>query len=38
MKSNELQKIVLSKYQNGEIPAKIYRDFNGELGLRTIGK
>ena len=36
MKSKDLQKIVLSKYQNGDNPTKIYRDLNGGIGLRTI--
>ena len=36
MKSKDLQKVVLSKYQNGDNPAKIYRDLNGGIGLRTI--
>ena len=36
MKSKDLQKIVLSMYQNGDTPTKIYRDFNGGIGLRTI--
>ena len=36
MKSRDLQKVVLSKYQNGDTPTKIYRDLNGGIGLRTI--
>ena len=36
MKSKDLQKIVLSKYENGDTPTKIYHDFNGGIGLRTI--
>ena len=36
MKSKGLQKIVLSKYQNDDTTAKIYRDFNDGIGLRTI--
>ena len=36
MKSKDLQKIVLSKYQNGNTSTKIYRDLNGGLGLTTI--
>ena len=36
MKSKDLQKVVLSKYQNGDNPTKIYRDLNGGIGLRTI--
>jgi len=29
MKSKDLQSIVLSKYQKGDTPTKIYRDLNG---------
>ena len=36
MKSKVLQKVVLSKYQNGDISTKIHRDLNGGIGLRTI--
>ena len=36
MKSKDLQKVVLSKYQNGDTPTKIHRDLNGGIGLRTI--
>ncbi|CAM4981834.1 unnamed protein product [Rotaria socialis] len=36
MKSEDLQNIVLSKYQNGDTPTKIFRDLNGGIGLRTI--
>ena len=36
MKSKDLQNIVLSKYQNGDTPTKIYHDLNGGLGLTTI--
>ena len=36
MKSKDLQKIELSKYQNDDTPTKIYRDFNDGIGLRTI--
>ncbi len=36
MKSKDLQRIVLSKYQNGDTPTKIFRDLNGGIGLRTI--
>ena len=38
MKSKDLQKVVLSKYQNGDNPTKIYHDLNGGIGLRTIGR
>ena len=36
MKSKEFQKLVLSKYQNGNGPTKIFRDLNGSVNLRTI--
>ena len=36
MNSKDFQKIVLSKYQNGDIPTKIHRDLNGGISLRTI--
>ena len=36
MKSKDLQKVILSKYQNGDNPTKIHRDLNGGIGLRTI--
>ena len=36
MKSKYLQKVVLSKYQNGHKTTKIHRDLNGGIGLRTI--
>ena len=36
MKSKDLQKVVLSKYQNGDTTTKIHRDLNGRIGLRTI--
>ena len=36
MKSKDLQKVVLSKYQNDDNPTKIYRDLNGGIGLKTI--
>jgi hypothetical protein len=38
MKSKDLQKIVLSKYQNGDGPIKIFRDLNGGLCLETINR
>ena len=31
-----LQNVVLSKYQNGDTPTKIYHDLSGAVGLRTI--
>ena len=36
MKSKDLQKVVLSKYQNGDTPTKIHRDSNGGIGLTII--
>ncbi|CAF1564073.1 unnamed protein product [Rotaria magnacalcarata] len=36
MKSEDLQNIVLSKYQNGDTPTKNFRDLNGGIDLRTI--
>ena len=36
MKSKDVQKIVLSKYQNHEPPKKIFRDLNGAVGYSTI--
>jgi len=36
MKSEDLQKVVISKRQNGDFPTKIFRDLNGTLGLTTI--
>ena len=36
MKSKDLQKVVLSKYQNSDTPTKIHRDLNGGISLRTI--
>ena len=36
MKSKDLQNIVLSKYQNGDVPAKICRDLNGGISLATV--
>ena len=36
MKSKNLQNVVLSKYQNGDTPTKIYHDLSGAIGLRTI--
>ena len=36
MKSKDLQKVILSKYQNGDTPTKIHRDLNGGIDLRTI--
>ena len=36
MKSKDLQNVVLSKYQNGDTPTKIYRDLSDAIVLRTI--
>jgi inhibitor of nuclear factor kappa-B kinase subunit alpha len=36
MKSKDFQKLVLSKYETGDGPAKIFRDLNGAISLRTI--
>ena len=35
MKSKDLQKPVLSKYEKGEGPSEIFRHLNGALCLRT---
>ena len=36
MKSKDLQKLVLSKYDNGDGTTKIFRHFNGAISLSTI--
>ena len=36
MKSKDLQKLVLSKYDNGDGPTKISQDLNGTISLSTI--
>ena len=36
MKSKDLQNIVLSKYNSGDHPRKIFRDLNGGLAWRTV--
>jgi transposase len=36
MKSEDLQKLVLSKYENGDETTKIFRDLNGTISLSTI--
>ena len=36
MKSKDFQNLVLSKYQNGDGPTKIFRDLNSSVSLRTI--
>lgn len=35
MKSEDIQKVVLLKYQSGEYPTKIFRDLHGALDLTT---
>ena len=36
MKSKDLQAVVENKYENGDGPAKIYRDLGGVVSERTI--
>ena len=36
MKSNDLQKLVLSKYEGGQTPKKIFEDLNGAVSYRTV--
>ncbi len=36
MKSKDFQNLVLSKYEFGDGPTKIFRDLNGAISLRTI--
>ena len=36
MKSKDLQKLVLSKYENGEGTTKIFQHFNGIVSLSTV--
>ena len=36
MKSKHFQNLLLSKYQNGDGPTKIFPDLNGFVSLRTI--
>ena len=36
MKSEDLQKLVLSKYEKGEPSTKIFEDLNGFVSSRTI--
>ena len=36
MEGKVLQRIILSKYQNSDMPTEIHRDLNGGIGLRTI--
>ena len=34
MKSKDFQNVVLSEYQNGDTPTKIYHDLSDAIGLR----
>ncbi|CAF5146765.1 unnamed protein product, partial [Rotaria magnacalcarata] len=36
MKSKDIQKVVKTKYGNGDGPMKIYRDLAGVVSLKTI--
>ena len=36
MKSKDLQRLVLSKYESGDTAAKIYRDLNGAISYDTV--
>ena len=36
MKSKDLQKLVLSKYEAGQTPKKIFEDLNGAMSYRTV--
>ena len=36
MKNKELQKLVLSKYEAGQTPKKIFEDLNGAESYRTV--
>ena len=36
MKSKDLQKLALSKRQNGDRPSKIFRDLNGEISRNQV--
>ena len=36
MKSKDLQKLVLSKYEAGQTPTKIFQDLNGAMSYRTV--
>ena len=38
MKREDLQKVILSKYQNADRTTKIYRHLNGGIGLRAINQ
>ena len=36
MKSKDLQKLVLSKYEEGQTPKKIFEDLNDAVSYRTV--
>ena len=36
MKSKDFQKLVLSKYETGQTPKKIFQDLNGAVSYRTV--
>ena len=36
MKSKDLQKLVLSKYEAGQTPKKIFEDLHGAMSYRTV--
>ena len=36
MKSKDIQKVVKTKYENGDGPANIYHDLSGAVSLATI--
>ena len=36
MKSKDLQKFILSKYEAGQAPKKIFEDFNGAVSYPTV--
>ncbi|CAF1332937.1 unnamed protein product [Rotaria magnacalcarata] len=38
MKSKDMQKVVKTKFENGDGPTKIYRDLAGVVSLQTIKK
>ena len=36
MKSKDLQKLLLSKYEAGQTPKKVFEDLNGVMSCRTV--
>ena len=36
MKSKDLQKLILSKYETGQIPKKVFEDLNGAVSYPTV--